>query len=140
MTGKPSTLNSIASLIEAARVPLSTEEAAQAALHELFKGMVPDRLEAVEREYRVDAANRIDFLLVAKPHQSRLVPRTWPRRIGVEVKINKGSARAIYRQIERYAKTGCFDALLIVKNRAFSLPQEVCGVPVAAASLGKGWL
>lgn len=67
-----------------------------------------------QREVRLDAKNRIDFL--AGP-------------VGIEVKI-KGAKRDIYRQVERYALFDEISTLVLVTNVAVRMPATISGKPV----------
>lgn len=74
------------------------------------------------REVRLTPASRID--LVVAP------------RIGIEVKV-AGSAIDVAGQIQRYARTGRLDALVLVTTRAehTTLPDQLGGLPVLVAHL-----
>lgn len=111
--------------IESLKAPLDTEAAAQRAILSALADLDP----LAKAEDRLSPTSRIDFTC-----------RIDGVRIGVEVKIDKGSRRDIYRQIERYAALGQLDAIVLASNRAICLPPTICGIPVAVASLGRGWL
>lgn len=80
---------------------------------------------SVLREERLDAHNRIDFLV----HLDTTA-------VGVEVKIGSALA-AVRRQLERYAAFDTVDELLLVttKARHHQIPAEIGGKPVVLCSL-----
>jgi hypothetical protein len=80
---------------------------------------------AGEREVRLDAAGRIDFLLRSG--------------LGIEVKV-KGQAGDVWRQLDRYARHDRVRRLLLVTTRARHMagPTGLHGKPVAALLLRGG--
>lgn len=79
----------------------------------------------VEREVRLSPKDRIDFLV--------------NETIGIEVKI-KGSKRAIYRQLQRYAEIDQLQRVILVSAVALGLPEMINGKPITLVSLGGAWL
>jgi hypothetical protein len=77
-----------------------------------------------EREVRLDAKNRIDFMC---------------GDIGIECKL-KNSKMKTYRQIERYAEFDKIKKLILVTNIPTGFPKEVNGKPVYILNLAKAWL
>ena len=75
-------------------------------------------------EYRLDAKNRPDFFVYEH---------------AVEVKI-KGSAKAIYRQCERYSAFPEVKGVYLVTNKAMGFPETLNGKPCYVINLGKSWL
>jgi alkanesulfonate monooxygenase SsuD/methylene tetrahydromethanopterin reductase-like flavin-dependent oxidoreductase (luciferase family) len=74
----------------------------------------------LEREVRLDPANRIDFMV---------------GRVGIEVKV-AGSPSAVLRQLTRYAQSGQVDGLILVTNRArHAQPRRIGVTPVEVVSL-----
>lgn len=75
---------------------------------------------AVSREVRLDARNRIDFVVFQAPH-----------RVGIEVKVD-GSNPALVAQVQRYCQVDQIDAVLVVatRHRLGRLPREMAGKPV----------
>lgn len=118
-------LQRIVRAIEGMKAPLDSEAAAQ---HAIFAALTDIDPEA-KAEVRLAPTSRIDFTC-----------STGGVRVGIEVKIDKGNRREIYRQLERYASLSLLDAIVLASNRAIGLPPTICGVPVAVASLGRGWL
>lgn len=110
----------IVSLLSRLRLPLSDEKRLQTAIAEAFDGASV----VYEREVRLNAQDVIDFVVGT---------------IGIEVKI-KGAKRAIYHQVERYAKHESIKELILVSNVAMGFPPEVEGKPVYVVNLGRAWL
>lgn len=77
-----------------------------------------------EREYRLDAKNRPDFFVYEH---------------AVEVKI-KGSAKAIYRQCERYSAFPQVKGIYLITNKSMGFPETLNGKPCYIINLGKSWL
>lgn len=78
-----------------------------------------------EREARLSAADRIDFLVADG--------------IGIEAKA-RYAKRAIYRQLERYAARPQITALILVTGTAMGLPAAIGGKPVYIVSTGRAAL
>ena len=114
-------MDRLVALVQTSRVPLGTEKETQEGLEKLFQ----DAGFQVDREVEVAPGSFIDFRSDAG--------------IGIEVKL-KGSARAIHRQLERYAKSGELTGLILATNRAMGTPTSIEGLPIRVASLGTGWL
>lgn len=113
----------IIAAIHAGRVDLSDEKRAQADIGLLLTAAGL----GWEREVRLGNAGIIDFVVGGE--------------IGLEVKLHAhNSASRMLRQLERYAETGRFRAMILASNRAMSLPPQVRGVDAYFASLGRGWL
>jgi hypothetical protein len=118
----------LVALIERGRWPLAAgEKAVQAALADAFAAAGL----AAAREARLGPGEVIDFLVGEGGGEAG---------IGVEVKMNGAAAAAVRRQLARYAATGRCAALVLATNRALALPPALAGVPLAVASLGRGWL
>jgi len=117
------------------RIDVSTEKATQAAISQV---LLESNL-AHEREYILDdgRGSLIDFFIRERRLQGATVGME--QGIGIEVKID-GGAHDIYRQLERYCKTGKLAAILLVTNRAMGLPKEIAGVPAYYFALGRQWL
>lgn len=112
----------IVSLIEASRVPISTERHAQDGLEDLFRkeGLL------FEREVSLSTADRIDFMVCGKT--------------GIEVKIGHPK-RQVLRQLERYAKSDRIDTLILVTSAAFPRQGfDLNGKKVSICNLSMGWL
>lgn len=112
----------IIELLRRARFNLSTE----ALLKREMAHLMAKHLGIIlAEEYSLDPKNRLDFFLSG---------------IAIEVKINKGSAKSIYKQCERYCQFPEVQILILVTNRAMGFPPELNGKPCYIVSLGKGWL
>ena len=110
-------------LIGSARLPLSDEKAAQAALSLALDaaGM------AHVREMRLSPKDIVDFL----------IPETG---LAIEVKIAGTRKAAAYRQLERYAAYDEVRAIVLATSVSMGLPPEIGGKPAYYASLGRGWI
>lgn len=78
------------------------------------------------KEYRLDDKNIIDFYFLA-------------HHIGIEVKIG-GSAKDIYRQLERYTAFDQIKEIILLTNRTMGLPATINNKPVYVLNLSKAWL
>ena len=77
-----------------------------------------------EREHRLNAADRIDFMIGS---------------VGLEAKT-RCNKRVIYRQLERYAAHDAISALILVTGTAMGLPPAIGGKPVYLVSTGRASL
>lgn len=77
-----------------------------------------------DREYKLNDTSIIDFFLEG---------------IAVEVKI-KGSARSIYRQLDRYSRFAEVKTILLVTNKSMGFPPQLNNKPCYVLNLGKAWL
>lgn len=59
--------------------------------------------------------------------------------LGIEVKI-AGSKRAIYEQCQGYSMDASILALMLVTNKAMTMPPQINGKAVRVVSLGESWL
>ncbi|HEX4302851.1 MAG TPA: hypothetical protein VHZ78_08655 [Rhizomicrobium sp.] len=113
--------------LQSARIPLTDEIAAQAAISRLL-----DELEVKhKREHRLSPHERLDFWLPE--------PRGDAGEV-IEVKMNAARPASIVRQLARYAAHPCVRALYLVSNRAMDLPADIGGKPAFLISLGRAWL
>lgn len=111
------TPEAIIGLLRGYRFPLSPEKAAIA---EAFDAAGV----AYRREHRLDAGTVPDFLVSGTV---------------VEVKIG-GNRRAIFRQLERYARHPEVTAVVLATNIFMGLPPEIIGKPAFLVHLGRAWL
>lgn len=114
------TPEAIIGLLRGYRFPLSPEKATQAAIAEAFDAAGV----AYRREHRLDAGTVPDFLVSGTV---------------VEVKIG-GNRRAIFRQLERYARHPEVTAVVLATNIFMGLPPEIIGKPAFLVHLGRAWL
>lgn len=115
----------LAGHILSSRFRFGDEDDLQRGLAEVF-----DALD-FEREYRIDARSRIDFLVKAASGA----------RIGVEVKI-AGNAGRVHAQCKRYLDSGLIDGLLLVTTRRHhrKLKPEEFDKPFKVVWLGRSGL
>lgn len=107
-------------LLSRLRLPLSTEVKLQLAIAEEFDAAGVD----YEREVQLSPEDRPDFMI---------------GDVAIEVKI-KGSKRAIFHQVERYAQHARVRELILISNVAMGFPPEINGKPVYFHNLAKAWL
>lgn len=84
------------------------------------------RAEGLEfaHEYRLAPRCRIDFKVGS---------------VGIEVKKGRPDARALAAQLARYLAADELSALVVVMQRAVSLPERIAGKPVILISLNRLW-
>lgn len=80
---------------------------------------------AFEREARMTARDRIDFLVEGG--------------IGIEAKT-RCPPRQIFRQLERYAEQDAIASLILITGTAMGLPEAVKGKPLFLVSTGRASL
>ena len=116
----------IASLIQSVRLSYSTEHELQTDLHELFRQHGCD----VIREFRINARDRVDFLVKAKDCN-----------VAVECKV-KGSASSVMAQIARYAESDQVSEIVLVTSKRMHLASEafrervILGKPLIGVWIG----
>lgn len=111
----------ITAILRRARLPLGNEGALQDAL-----GRALERAGvSFEREVRISATDRIDFLAAGG--------------VGIEAKA-RYPRRAIYRQLERYAQQPSITALILVTGTAIGLPEAINEKPIYHVSIGRASL
>lgn len=81
-----------------------------------------------EREKRLSGEDIPDFFIF-----------TDHGNIVLEVKI-KSPRKAIYRQLERYAKHHDVNGIILLTGTSMNLPSHINEKPAITASLGAGWL
>jgi hypothetical protein len=108
----PRSTDVLAAVIRAARFIFADETELQDKL-----AVTLTQFRRVQREVILSPRNRIDFVV--------------DDDIGVEVKVN-GSTIAVLRQLQRYARTGRVQALILVTTciRHGEIPTTISGVPV----------
>lgn len=115
-----SEVEAIFACLKGRRLPLNNEIATQDAIASAFK----ESGISYQREVRLDAANRIDFMV---------------GDIGCEVKI-KSPKMKLFKQVERYAEFDAISRIVLIINVATGFPKEVNGKPVYVLNLAKAWL
>ena len=114
------TPEAIVTLLRRSRLRVGDEAALQLSIEEVLTAAG----EGFEREHRLSAADRIDFLLGT---------------VGLEAKT-RCNKRVIYRQLERYAAHDAISALILVTGTAMGLPPSIGGKPVYLVSTGRASL
>lgn len=113
-------IDRIFSCLSTRRLSLSNEKKTQEEIAAAFDECgIP-----YEREFRLDAANIIDFMV---------------SDIGCEVKI-KSTRMKLFRQIERYADFDAIGRIVLITNVPTGFPPEVNGKPVYVLNLAKAWM
>ena len=79
---------------------------------------------AFHHEYRLAPRCRIDFLA---------------GRIGLEIKKGRPAPALLRAQIARYLESDELDALIVVTQRAVSLPRTIADKPIEQISLNRLW-
>lgn len=102
--------NMLADHIGGVRFHYSTEDDLQRGIEQLLDGF------DFEREWRIDARNRIDFLVRSAADQAA--------RIGIEVKV-AGAAGTVEAQCHRYLDSGTIDGLVLVTTKRHHRKIEV---------------
>ncbi len=120
---KDQTIEEVSSVMRAlsrCRFSLSNEKELQTEISKKFEELGFDE---IKREHRLDCDSVVDFFY---------------QGVAIEVKI-KGSAKAIYRQCERYCQIKEVNALILVTNKAMGFPEEIHDKPCYVINLGKAW-
>lgn len=78
---------------------------------------------------------RREVVLAPRSRIDLAVPTPDGRLVGVEAKKGRPRAASAAAQVSRYALTGRLAGVVFVAERAFDLPAEIDGVPVAVVSL-----
>jgi hypothetical protein len=102
------------------RFSLHSEKALQTDIEDYFIKSSID----YQREVRLSQKDIIDFLLGS---------------VGIEVKL-AGSAKDIYRQVERYCQHPEIEEIVLVTNRIIHLPKTINNKPTHVINLGAAWL
>lgn len=116
----------IITLIQSVQLGYSTEDQLQSDLHELFRRSGLD----VVREFRINARDRVDFLVKSKDCN-----------VAVECKV-KGSPSAVTSQLARYAESDLVNEIVLVTSRRMHLASEafrervILGKPLAGVWIG----
>lgn len=114
-------LISLTRLLQSHRFPLNDEKRTQAGIETALENAGI----AFQREVRLSPEDIVDFMVEGG--------------IAIEVKI-KGQARAIHRQLVRYAEHPQVEKILLATSVSMNLPADIGGKPARVASLSQGWL
>jgi hypothetical protein len=111
----------VTATLRRSRLPVGSEDALQVAMQRALERAGIE----FEREVRLSASDRIDFLAAGG--------------IGIEAKA-RYPRRAIYRQLERYAQLEVITAIILVTGTAIGLPAAINGKPLFHVSIGRASL
>ena len=109
-------------ILSTKRLPLHDEKQLQNQIESIL--LEAAGKENMQREYRLDAHNIVDFFI---------------NGIGIEIKL-KAPKRSIFKQCERYCKFDSIKNLILVTNTAMGFPAEINGKSCFVVNLGKAWL
>lgn len=112
-------LEQIMKALRGRRFPFEDEKHCQNTIEQALRQCLPN----IEREVPA-TGGIIDFMAGA---------------IGIEVKL-KGNARAIMRQVRRYAEDTRIAAIVLATSRPVGIEREINGKPVVEFNLGEAWL
>lgn len=118
------TVEDVYVLLASGKFDLADEKRAQAEMDELLVGAFGR--EAVRREHRLGAGDIPDFLVAGG--------------IVIEAKGPRHQARAVLRQLERYAAYLQVTSLILVTARAMAGPPRVGGKRLWSLNMGRAWL
>lgn len=107
--------------LRSSRFPVTTEIKTQDAIEQ---ALIEAGIE-FEREFRLSAKDRVDFFV---------------NGVAVEIKVRAASARAIFRQVERYARHDIVTAIVLVSNKPMGLPAQINGKPAYFVNLARAWM
>jgi len=113
------TVKLIKKALSGMRFSMTDEKVLQQQIEDRFVGLVKYR-----REVHLSKENIIDFICDG---------------VGIEIKL-KGSAKAIYRQLERYCQFDEIKAIVLVTNKIMKLPAQINNKNTHIINLGKAWL
>lgn len=121
MTETQGSTAELLALLRAARVDLSSEKRAQAAIAEAFARAGV----AIEREVRLSPSDIVDFMVGG---------------VAIEVKLRGARKKEVYRQLARYAAHDRVRAVVLVSNLSMGLPETIEGKDAYFVRLGEAWL
>lgn len=90
-------------------------------------GGLKDRGFQVGREVRV-GRGRVDLAVLCRDLM-----------VGIELKCGRPRPATVIGQLGRYARVGCFTGLVLVCERAITVPETIAGVPVRAVGFGRAF-
>jgi hypothetical protein len=111
----------IVKLFATSRFTLESEKQLQNSIHEKMK----EKRFSVEREVHLDDKNIVDFIV--------------EDNIAIEVKL-QGTKKAMYYQCERYTRFSKVEVLLLITNKAVTLPPTINGKKCYTINLSRSWL
>lgn len=116
-------LADLANLLRSVKVPTSTEDELQAALHPILTAHLKH---TVHREYKISKKSRLDFLVEGNGE-----------RIAVECKIEQTNRAEVYRQVRRYVKEANVTAAVIFAPWFGISSFSIDGTPVVVVDYTK---
>ena len=122
-----------------------TETAVAAEIQKISAALSTLRMPAMPGEYDIHeqiaaafSESGLDFC-----HEYRLAPRCRidfrVGRIGIEVKKGRPSSAQLTKQLRRYLESLELDGMIVVMQRAITLPGHIAGKPVYIISLNRLW-
>lgn len=114
-------LDEVLDALRALRSPFALHEAD---IHDQVDRCLREAGLSPVHEARLAPGCRIDYLVGA---------------VGVEIKKGRPDPAALRRQLERYAACGQVEALVVLTQRAVTLPATLCGKPVRSLALNQLW-
>lgn len=121
MAKQDSSLDTLLACLRSSRFPLGSEVKTQEAIENALTAAGIDHC----REFRLSSEDRVDFFV---------------NGVAVEIKVRADSARAIFRQVERYARHDIVTAIVLVSNKPMGLPTEINGKPAYFVNLARTWM
>ncbi len=119
-------VHTLTAWLAAGRFDLDDEKACQAQISEWLLARLPAELrDALKAEHRLAAGDIPDFFILG---------------VAIEVKMNRARAADVVRQLGRYARHDAVTDLILLTNRAITLPTLVEGKPLHGVSLGRAWM
>lgn len=121
MTEAQRSMSDLLAVLRDARVDLSNEKRAQAAIAEAFS------LAGVSfaREVRLSPSDIVDFVV---------------GDVAIELKLRGAGKKDVYRQLCRYAAHDRVAAIVLASNLSMGLPETINGKDVYFVRLGEAWL
>ncbi len=121
VTGDRSMLKKVLDALGELRFPFALYESD---IHRQVEKRLEEAGLACEHEARIGRGCRIDYLVDG---------------VGVEIKKGRPDISALKRQLLRYAACDRVEALVVVTQRAVSLPDTMLGKPVRVVALNQLW-
>ena len=114
-------LHTVLSALEELRSPFAFTEND---LHRMVEQRLTEAGIPFVHEARIGPGCRIDYLVDT---------------IGIEIKKGKPDASAVKKQLARYAACESVEAIVLLTQRAISVPETVMGKPVRVIVLNQLW-
>ena len=114
-------LHTVLSALEELRSPFALYETD---IHQMVEKRLTEAGIAFTHEAKIGPGCRIDYLA---------------GNVGIEIKKGKPDAKALTRQLIRYAECEAVEALIVISQRAVPLAKTVLGKPVHVIVLNQLW-